>query len=444
MTHTGERETGHASGQPDGRHMLVKRILESETFRRSNRLKSLLSHLCERAFAGHGDELSEQLLGMAIYGRPADYDSANDNVVRVAVRQLRLKLQEYFETEGQDEQEVLVIPKGSYIPEIHYRHMLPVTIAEPLPAEAEAEASQPYRPSGVWRWVALSCAAVAAAAIIGAFWMSGRMRELRLAQEPATSDQNLIKATVLIPGERTLFIVGDPNLETLQIAIGKAVSLEDYLNGHIPELLASTLMPDSEKARWSHILARPQIGAAEMGVIARLLQANPEGSHLITVQHAAEVRGTEFRALNVVLIGNPLANPWIELTFPGFNFQMFYDGVKKQLAIRNQEPKPNEPAQFTGTGDSRRRVGFAHIGVRPNLNRNGMMVVLSGTNSESVAAAAEFVCHREAAPRLCSLLGINDLQQAPIYEVVLRVDSIEGISRDIQVVASRVTLRSNI
>src|SRR5512135_2985477 len=68
-----------------------RQIAASETFRRSKRLRALLLYLCERAVAGHLDELCEQQIGITVFGRVAGHDSANDNVVRVAARQLRLK-----------------------------------------------------------------------------------------------------------------------------------------------------------------------------------------------------------------------------------------------------------------------------------------------------------------------------------------------------------------
>jgi hypothetical protein len=52
----------------------------------------------------------------AVFGRKADYSPGEDNIVRVEVRQLRKRLEEYFATQGKDEPVVILIPKGAYVP----------------------------------------------------------------------------------------------------------------------------------------------------------------------------------------------------------------------------------------------------------------------------------------------------------------------------------------
>ena len=51
----------------------------------------------------------------AVY-KPSNYSPLEDSSVRVHVRQLRLKLHEYFNEEGRNEPVILEIPKGSYAP----------------------------------------------------------------------------------------------------------------------------------------------------------------------------------------------------------------------------------------------------------------------------------------------------------------------------------------
>jgi len=51
-----------------------------------------------------------------VLGRPPDYDTSHDTLVRVLVSQLRKKLHEHFATDGRDEPVIVEIPKGSYVP----------------------------------------------------------------------------------------------------------------------------------------------------------------------------------------------------------------------------------------------------------------------------------------------------------------------------------------
>src|SRR6516164_3930269 len=98
----------------DGRWQLVQKIVSSPPFQKSARLRDLLEYLTERTIHGHAQDLTEVHIGNALFHKPAGYDPLEDSSVRVHVRQLRLKLHEYFDEEGRNEPLILTIPKGSY------------------------------------------------------------------------------------------------------------------------------------------------------------------------------------------------------------------------------------------------------------------------------------------------------------------------------------------
>src|ERR1700687_3490350 len=100
----------------DERWQLVQRIVSSPPFQKSVRLRELLEYVAKRTIHGHAQELSEQHIGNALFQKPSGYSSLEDSSVRVHIRQLRLKLHEYFDEEGRDEPLVLTIPKGGYAP----------------------------------------------------------------------------------------------------------------------------------------------------------------------------------------------------------------------------------------------------------------------------------------------------------------------------------------
>src|SRR5260370_18761044 len=100
----------------DERWQLVQRIVSSPPFQKSVRLRELLEYVAKRTIHGHAHELSEQHIGNALFHKPSGYSSLEDSSVRVHIRQLRLKLHEYFDEEGREEPLVLTIPKGGYAP----------------------------------------------------------------------------------------------------------------------------------------------------------------------------------------------------------------------------------------------------------------------------------------------------------------------------------------
>src|SRR2546427_7032962 len=100
----------------DERWRLVERIVSSQPFQKSARLRDLLLYISERTIHGHAHDLTEQHIGKSLYHKPSDYSPLEDSSVRVHARQLRLKLHEYFNEEGRNEPLILDIPKGSYAP----------------------------------------------------------------------------------------------------------------------------------------------------------------------------------------------------------------------------------------------------------------------------------------------------------------------------------------
>src|SRR5580658_8234387 len=54
----------------------LDRVLASQTFAKSPRLSGLLTYICEHSLEGRVGELSEQQIGINIFGRQPGYNSA--------------------------------------------------------------------------------------------------------------------------------------------------------------------------------------------------------------------------------------------------------------------------------------------------------------------------------------------------------------------------------
>jgi hypothetical protein len=94
----------------------LEAVLHSQTFARSDQLKSFLKYVCEMEIDGRGHELTEYLIGIKALGRPASYSPGDDSAVRTRAFALRKKLQEYYEHEQPDAALRVELPKGSYCP----------------------------------------------------------------------------------------------------------------------------------------------------------------------------------------------------------------------------------------------------------------------------------------------------------------------------------------
>ncbi len=67
----------------------MNRLLETSHFKNSKRYPLLFQFIVEETLAGRGEFLKERLLGVRVFDRPADYDTAEDPIVRVTVAEIR-------------------------------------------------------------------------------------------------------------------------------------------------------------------------------------------------------------------------------------------------------------------------------------------------------------------------------------------------------------------
>ena len=115
----------------------LARIVVSPGFVAAGRLAPFLTFLVERTLAG--EPLKESVVGVELFGRPADYDPRLDPIVRVEARRLRSRLAEYYEGAGAGDTVVIELPKGTYVPVFRTR--------EPLSGRREETSPKPTAPA---------------------------------------------------------------------------------------------------------------------------------------------------------------------------------------------------------------------------------------------------------------------------------------------------------
>src|ERR1051326_4010325 len=81
----------------------LEKILASEAFTRSERLRSFLKFTVERSASGRQDQLKEYVIGLEVYRKGASFDPRSDSTVRVEASRLRNKLREYYADEGRED-----------------------------------------------------------------------------------------------------------------------------------------------------------------------------------------------------------------------------------------------------------------------------------------------------------------------------------------------------
>jgi len=94
----------------------LEKVLRSGEFVRRPQLQRFLNFVVEEELAGRGAQLKEYVLGVGVFGRPADFDPRLDSLVRVEARRLRAALEKYYDLEGQRDPIRIELQKGSYLP----------------------------------------------------------------------------------------------------------------------------------------------------------------------------------------------------------------------------------------------------------------------------------------------------------------------------------------
>ncbi len=109
----------------------LEAVLKSRTFSRSEQLQGFLRYICELELAGRGNEITEYSIATGALHRPSDYAPSENSSVRSRAHSLRHKLQEYYESEAEDVEWRIELPKGSYRPLFVKR--APASAAAPAP-----------------------------------------------------------------------------------------------------------------------------------------------------------------------------------------------------------------------------------------------------------------------------------------------------------------------
>src|SRR5262250_3443003 len=112
----GAHGTGSAPPTAEEVRQLLERILCSRQFSNAPKKQKFLQLICEAYLDGRASELSEYSIGFQVFDRSETYDPALDSIVRVGAHEVRKKLERYYKSEGKNDDILLEIPAGSYIP----------------------------------------------------------------------------------------------------------------------------------------------------------------------------------------------------------------------------------------------------------------------------------------------------------------------------------------
>src|ERR1700675_2463379 len=88
----------------------VERMAKSHALHGSESLCKLLRYLAEHSLRSPGVPVKEYQIATEVLGRPADFDPHLDSAIRVQAGRLRMKMAEYYSSEGEADTILVELP----------------------------------------------------------------------------------------------------------------------------------------------------------------------------------------------------------------------------------------------------------------------------------------------------------------------------------------------
>ncbi len=411
----------------DARWQLIERITASASFQKSAKLRDLLRFLAEKSLHGQPQDLTEHRIGEAVFGKEEDYSVVEDSSARVHVRQLRLKLHEYFDGEGRDETWIVEIPKGAYT--TLFRPAQPRASTTPVPVET---GQQPKSRIRLLPWML--------AALLLVTTLIAWLRQPRLA--PSNPPPWPLSALFDPPNRPVEVVVADVNYGMTRLIDEQPVTLERYLSpAYRSGEDLSNPHPTGREARVMKYLSGSLLTSyADLVVVQSLTKLSGSSRDWLVIRSSRDLRPRDLEAFNLVLVGSPGSNPWVFYFQDKLNFQEREGVVGESLKyFQNLHPKAGEQETYHGlafTGSS--GEDYATISLLPLANGRGSVLILQGLQQEGTEAAGLFLANADNRQKLQQALGISGNPGQPYYfEALVRTQAVAGAPNATSIVATR-------
>ena len=416
----------------DPRWKLAQSVVAGPHFSRSALLSKFLLYVVAETLKERQHAISEHKIGVVVFGRPTNYRTDEDNIVRNYARQLRRRLADHFATEGRDAPMRIDIPVGGYIPSFR---------AAPVPLRSELEDMPSHGLSGKGLRAAHSAhlatgvrrALLVLLPVVIVLGTGGAAAYHYLAQ-PHTRDETQVLWRNLMPDARTTYIVpADAGLNLMEDLTRRSVPLADYINGAYGTL--PTTMVDAHAAQDLHTQQYTDFVSAEtISMVARRPEFNPQR---VRALFPRELRLSDLKTANALIIGSSTSNPWASVADVDTNFGIVTQPDMGGAEIVNRHPRAGERSVYTSNWNQAAHETFALILYGPNLSRTGNILLIEGLDVAGTQSAAEALLQSQLAVPILKLAARPD-GTLHSFEILLRTTSIQSNAEGTQILASRI------
>ncbi|HMG01708.1 MAG TPA: hypothetical protein VK596_01160 [Edaphobacter sp.] len=396
----------------DPRWALAQRVVASPHLSSSPKLVEFFLYVVDCSLRDAPEEATEQQIGVHVFHRIPGYNSSDDSIVRSQARLLRLKLSAYFANEGSNEEMLVEIPKGHYLPVFRAAtqslqpastlgSLLPVEIPSPDTESSPPPAIEPPpQPRRAIHWKSIATGLLCL--LIGA--LSGLLEGRHLPSTPQTGIEPFWKP----------FFAGDPPLIIYSNPLFKGTPYTGL-----------RLVPGSGNADASGYPGVPDetyTGTGEATAIYQLTRIFDAHHAAFTLKRSRLVTWDEAKLRNLVFVGASSQNGALQDLPATPDFAVDLDGNHKGY-ILNRHPHPGEPRSFVPESPNDEYAIVASLpGIQPALRT----AVFTGLTTNGTQAAVEFTCSPENIRQLTDRIGLEGGALKP-FEAVLHIKLSGGV-----------------
>ncbi|MGA7521307.1 MAG: hypothetical protein WBW84_02430 [Acidobacteriaceae bacterium] len=393
---------------------------------------------------GRAGSINEQMIGQAVFDRPASYNPGEDNIVRVTMRHLRERLEEFYRTEGCDEKYILTIPRGKYVPVLYSPQPSELIVSAPLqepPAAEHSEdgtslaeqheallASSRFLPAIAW---ILVCILAATSGLL-----AYRLHRQSGTAADSQSGPNGLLSLLAVNGKPITVVVTDSNLEAYRMIFRKIVSLDDYVDRSYFRSPSDFPGNSVLSGAWRYVDLTTETSLTS-SIIASEIQIDA-GPEVISIKHPHDLSMRDFQHGNYILLGGPWINPWGQLFENRLNFRFIPPPDNPAASsIHNMNPRPSEPAIFAEHQEGALTINYARVALMRNLSNDGYVILIGATSPDAIEAGGRFIVNDDRLAKLMRTFNVSSPAELPSLEVVLQVQGLQSVPENVQVVAER-------
>ena len=414
------------AASPEQFFQQIDNIIKSHSLRGSESLCKLLQYLAKQSLEHPSAPLKEYQIATEVYGRPADFDPQSDSTIRVQAGRLRLKLAEYYATEGSSDPVIVKIPKGSY-------HLIFEARASDPQLHLETGRIPGTAPAGVAAGILTARRQTTFLLLLGGLGVLAIVLSILLWNRKQPDAAIAAASAARVAGPLAAFwrpftsAVDEPWVIFSNAAfVGRPETGMRYYNSR----------QDLKSNVYDHYT-----GVGEVLAIHALDDAFGSLGRRIRVKRGSLFTLDDVKNNNLIFVGSPSENLSL-LDIPGmqeFIFERVSSGPRHgDLSIVNKHPKPEEASVYLASpSDAQLTEDYSVLGLVPGTGSGHFVMILAGTTTFGTQGAVEFVCRQESVEKLLHEIPASAAGQVKPFEALVRVKIARGVPVGTELVAVR-------